>query len=197
MSKDYVTQIEGAYRITGTRISLDSVVYAFLNGQTPESIVDSFPLLTLEQVYGAIAFYLAHRTEIDEYLQQGEAEFESSPGRSRSRSVFYRKLADARRRGAAIPIRFQADADLNQIIAGGAPKGEFRLLYSGSIGLVGRKIGLSRGGEGGYLSLLIKNHARALCRVHRAYVSWPLSFTTSLRRCCGRGSLVNLGRFGT
>ena len=76
MSKDYVTQIDDAYRITGTRISLDSVVYAFLNGQTPESIVDSFPLLTLEQVYGGIAYYLAHQTEIDEYLRQGEAEFE-------------------------------------------------------------------------------------------------------------------------
>lgn len=38
MSKDYVTQVDGAYRITGTRISLDSVVYAFLQGQTAESI---------------------------------------------------------------------------------------------------------------------------------------------------------------
>ena len=52
MSKDYVTQIDGAYRIAGTRISLDSVVYAFLDGQPPESIIQSFPLLTLEQVYG-------------------------------------------------------------------------------------------------------------------------------------------------
>jgi len=32
MSKDYVTQIDGAYRLIGTRVSLDSVVYAFLNG---------------------------------------------------------------------------------------------------------------------------------------------------------------------
>jgi hypothetical protein len=48
MSKDYVTQIDGAYRITGTRISLDSVVYVFLDGQTPECIAQSFPLLTLE-----------------------------------------------------------------------------------------------------------------------------------------------------
>jgi uncharacterized protein (DUF433 family) len=55
MSKEYVTQVHGAYRICGTRVSLDSVVYAFLNGLSPESIVDSFPVLTLEQVYGAIA----------------------------------------------------------------------------------------------------------------------------------------------
>ena len=46
-------------------VSLDSIVYAFLNGQTAESIAQSFPLLTLEQVYGAIAVYLANRDEID------------------------------------------------------------------------------------------------------------------------------------
>src|SRR5258705_8959570 len=102
MSKDYVTQIEGAYRITGTRISLDSVVYAFLNGQTPESIVDSFPLLTLEQVYGAIAFYLAHRTEIDEYLRQGEAEFEILRQRLRDQNLpLHRKLMAFRQKQQA------------------------------------------------------------------------------------------------
>jgi uncharacterized protein (DUF433 family) len=76
MSKDYVTQTDGAYRIVGTRVSLDSVVYAWLNGLSPESIVDSYPTLTLEQVHGALAYYLAHQEEIDQYLSQGEAEFE-------------------------------------------------------------------------------------------------------------------------
>jgi uncharacterized protein (DUF433 family) len=56
------------YWIEGTRISLDLIVYAFQKGLSPESIVQSFPLLTLEQVYGAIAFYLANRIEIDGYL---------------------------------------------------------------------------------------------------------------------------------
>ena len=93
MGKDYVTQVDGAYRIAGTRISLDSVVYAFLNGQAPESIADSFPLLTLEQIYGAIAYYLAHQAEIDEYLRQGEAEFEVLRQRLREQNpLFYQKL---------------------------------------------------------------------------------------------------------
>jgi uncharacterized protein (DUF433 family) len=92
-SKDYVTQIDGAYRITGTRISLDSVVYSFLDGQPPESIIQSFPLLTLEQVYGAIAFYLANREEIDTYLEQGEKEFEALRQRWREQNLpLYRKL---------------------------------------------------------------------------------------------------------
>lgn len=97
--KDYVTQVNGAYRITGTRISLDSVVYAFLNGQTPESIMQSFPLLTLEQVYGAITFYLSHRDEIDTYLKQGEEEFEALRQAAREADPrFYQKFADIRRR---------------------------------------------------------------------------------------------------
>lgn len=54
MAKDYVEQRDEAYWIVGTRVSLDSVVYAFLEGLSPESIVDSFDTLTLEEVYGAL-----------------------------------------------------------------------------------------------------------------------------------------------
>ena len=43
MAKEYVTEVDGAYRITGTRVSLDSVVYGWLSGLSPESIVDSYP----------------------------------------------------------------------------------------------------------------------------------------------------------
>ena len=77
--KSYVECRNNAYWVEGTRVSLDSVVYAFQKGLSPESIVQSFPLLTLEQVYGAIAFYLANRTEIDAYLIAEEAAFDSMP----------------------------------------------------------------------------------------------------------------------
>ena len=97
MSKEYVEQVEGAYRVAGSRVSLDSVVYAFLGGQSPESIVDSFPTLALEQVYGAIAFYLSNRAEVDAYLEQGEAEFEALRQASReSNPQLYKKLEEAR-----------------------------------------------------------------------------------------------------
>lgn len=78
MAKDYVEQHDEGYWITGTRVSLDSVVYAFLEGLSPESIVDSFDTLTLEEVYGAIAFDLGHRDVIDAYLKQSEASLMSS-----------------------------------------------------------------------------------------------------------------------
>ena len=58
--KSYVDEHDDGYWVTGTRVSLDSVVYAFKNGQTPETIRRAFPVLTLEEVYGAITFYLRH-----------------------------------------------------------------------------------------------------------------------------------------
>ena len=76
-AKSYVEYRNEAYWVESTRISLDSVVYSFRDGLSPESIVQSFPLLTLEQVYGAITFYLANRTEVDAYLAAEEATFDA------------------------------------------------------------------------------------------------------------------------
>jgi uncharacterized protein (DUF433 family) len=98
MAKQYVEQREDVYWVTGTRVSLDSIVYAFLGGQTAESIAQSFPVLTLEQVYGAITFYLANRSDIDAYLRREEAEFEALRQSWRTQdAMFYQKMADARR----------------------------------------------------------------------------------------------------
>ena len=98
MSNQYVEQRDEGYWVAGTRVSLDSIVYAFLDGQTAESIAQSFPVLTLEQVYGAIAFYLANRSEIDIYLTQVSVSFEALRQAARDADpMFYQKLADARR----------------------------------------------------------------------------------------------------
>ena len=98
MSSQYVEQRDEGYWVAATRVSLDSIVYAFLDGQTAESIAQSFPVLTLEQVYGAIAFYLANRLEIDSYLVQVRVGFEALRQAARDADpMFYQKLADARR----------------------------------------------------------------------------------------------------
>ena len=97
MSKEYVEQRDSGYWIKGSRVSLDSIVLAFLRGASPESIAHSFPLISLEEVYGAIAFYLAHQAEIDAYLQQQEAGFETLRQASRQANpLLYRKLEEAR-----------------------------------------------------------------------------------------------------
>jgi uncharacterized protein (DUF433 family) len=79
MHSDYVEQRHGGYYISGTRISLDSIVYAFNRGDSPERILEQFPLLDrLAGVYGAVAFYLDNQAEIDQYLEETEREFEAS-----------------------------------------------------------------------------------------------------------------------
>jgi len=83
MQKEYVRMVEGAYRIAGTRVSLDSLVYLFREGISAESMVESYPALTLEQVHGALAFYLANQNEIDTYLAEGQRTAESEHRRSR------------------------------------------------------------------------------------------------------------------
>jgi uncharacterized protein (DUF433 family) len=99
MAKNYVEKKEGCYRIKGTRVSLDSVVYAFQQGLSPETIAtECYPTLTLEQVYGAIAFYLANRKQIDVYLKEGEVLFEELREKSRKADPgFYQKFMQARR----------------------------------------------------------------------------------------------------
>ncbi len=96
--RNYVEEIEGAYRVTGTRVSLDSIVYSFREGQSPESIVQSLPVLDLEQVYGAITYYLAHRSEVDAYLKQADRDYEVARQTERDADpAFYEKLEEARR----------------------------------------------------------------------------------------------------
>jgi uncharacterized protein (DUF433 family) len=68
MKKEYVKKVEGAYRVGETRVSLDSLVFLFREGMSADSMVDSYPASTLEQVHGALAFYLANQKEIDAYL---------------------------------------------------------------------------------------------------------------------------------
>ncbi len=97
--QDYVEQREGAYWVAGTRVSLDSIVYGFREGQSPESLVQVFPAVTLEQVYGAVTFYLGHQAKIDAYLQEGARDYEATrQADRRADPAFYERLATARKR---------------------------------------------------------------------------------------------------
>jgi uncharacterized protein (DUF433 family) len=99
MEKQYVDVYDGGYKIAGSRVSLDSVVIAFLQGLSPESIAtDCFPTLTLEQVYGAITYYLAHRDEIDSYLENSDREYAALRDEARHANPrLASKLSEARR----------------------------------------------------------------------------------------------------
>ena len=64
---------DGVFRVTGTRVRLDTVLTAFHQGSSAEEIVLKFPSLRLTDVYSVITYYLWRRQEVDEYLQQRRA----------------------------------------------------------------------------------------------------------------------------
>ncbi len=99
MDKQYVEKRDKGYWVAGTRVSLDSIIFAFLDGLSPEAIVtECFPTINLEQVYGAITYYLAHRTEIDAYLKEVDAEFEMLRQATYDADpLFHNQLIQARR----------------------------------------------------------------------------------------------------
>jgi uncharacterized protein (DUF433 family) len=76
LPKTYVQADEqDVLRVGNTRVMLDSVVASFEKGHSAESIRCQYPALTLEDVYGAIAYYLANREQVDEYLQRQAAQW--------------------------------------------------------------------------------------------------------------------------
>ena len=98
----YIEERNGGYYVASTRVSLDSLVYAFLRGQSPESICQSFAPLTLEQVYGAITFYLANQETVDQHLRQGREEREVLRQEARRRNPLLHAKLDAAKRESAI-----------------------------------------------------------------------------------------------
>jgi uncharacterized protein (DUF433 family) len=92
----------GAVRVGQTRVLFALVVRAFQQGQSPEAIVRMFRTLELGDVYGAIAYYLRHRAEVEAYLaeydRQGEEvrkKLEARQGsQAGTRDRLLRRLAD-------------------------------------------------------------------------------------------------------
>ena len=60
----------GVVRIGATRVTLDTLVGSYRDGNTAEEIVQQYSSLSLADVRAAIAFYLTHVTEVEAYLLQ-------------------------------------------------------------------------------------------------------------------------------
>ncbi|OUC16266.1 MAG: hypothetical protein B0A82_02640 [Alkalinema sp. CACIAM 70d] len=60
---------DGVVRVGNTRVTLDTVVGAFLEGVTAEEIVEQYPSLHLADVYSVISYYLRQKAEVDAYLK--------------------------------------------------------------------------------------------------------------------------------
>lgn len=79
------TDPEGVVRIGGTRVTLDTIVYAFCDGATAEEIAQQYPALKLADVYCVIGYYLRRTTEVDAYLQERRSDAETLRQQNESR----------------------------------------------------------------------------------------------------------------
>ena len=76
-AKSYVQADEnGTLRVGGLGVSLDSIAIAYRDGYSAETIQQLYPLLTLEEVYGGIAFYLANQKDVEEYLSHQDSRWD-------------------------------------------------------------------------------------------------------------------------
>jgi uncharacterized protein (DUF433 family) len=61
---------QGGLRVSGTRVLLERIVYAFEDGATPEGIVERYDTLRLDDVYAVLTWYLRHKAEVDDHLRK-------------------------------------------------------------------------------------------------------------------------------
>ncbi|HTF91805.1 MAG TPA: DUF433 domain-containing protein [Verrucomicrobiae bacterium] len=71
------TDTDGVVRIANTRVTLATVIGAFLDGAAAEEIAYQYPSLDLADVYAVIAYYLRRRSDVDAYLQQRHEQADS------------------------------------------------------------------------------------------------------------------------
>ncbi len=65
------TDEQGVMRVGDTRVSFDTVIFAFKQGSTPEEIVADYSALDLSDVYAVITFYLQRQTEVEDNCNSG------------------------------------------------------------------------------------------------------------------------------
>jgi len=61
---------DGVVRVSKTRVTLDTVIGAFVDGATAEEITQQYPSLDLADVYAVLGYYLRRRSEVEAYLQR-------------------------------------------------------------------------------------------------------------------------------
>lgn len=88
------TDDDGVVRVAGTRVTLDTVVQAFSEGQSPEEIQREHPSLKLPAVYATISYYLSHQKAVARYLDERAAGGQPGPSpRQRFRALAIACLA--------------------------------------------------------------------------------------------------------
>ena len=77
--------LDGVARAGKTRVTLDTVVAAFLDGASSEEIAQQYPTLSYADIYVVLGYYLRHRGEVDEYLKQRQNDADATYKQNESR----------------------------------------------------------------------------------------------------------------
>jgi uncharacterized protein (DUF433 family) len=80
-----VKDVDGVIRVGETRVTLETVIGAFLDGATAEEITYQYPSLDLADVYSVLGYYLRRRPEVDIYLQRRREQTETARQQNESR----------------------------------------------------------------------------------------------------------------
>ncbi|MBZ5624670.1 MAG: DUF433 domain-containing protein [Acidobacteriia bacterium] len=65
MGNEFVERRDGSLYVIGSRVPIARIVWEYRNGEDPDTIRSHYPTLSLEQVNGAITFYLSNKEEVD------------------------------------------------------------------------------------------------------------------------------------
>jgi len=65
-----VADANGVIRVSRSRVTLDTLITAFLEGCTAEEIREQYPSLQISDIYFAIGYYLRHQSEVNAYLME-------------------------------------------------------------------------------------------------------------------------------
>jgi uncharacterized protein (DUF433 family) len=102
MQHEYVEMRNGGYYVAGSRVSLASIIHEYRDGAAPETIRQNFPTLSLEQIHGAIAYYLGHRHEAETYLSDLEKKWDELERTAKPASAeLQQRIEEARKRRLA------------------------------------------------------------------------------------------------
>jgi uncharacterized protein (DUF433 family) len=100
-----MTDSDGVIRVSGTRVTLETIVAAFREGATPEEIAQQYPSVPLADIYHVIGYYLRHAAELEPYFAHRLHEAEVARQRNEARwdPEGVRRRLSARRRGEPSP----------------------------------------------------------------------------------------------
>lgn len=68
----------GKLCLAGTRMTVNQIVTLYLQGMTPEQIVEQYPHRLIREIYAVLAWYHDHREEFDAELAEEAAADEAA-----------------------------------------------------------------------------------------------------------------------